>query len=403
MATISNTPRPGYVYDSTDAVWYPIGTGTHSHSEIASTIVDAKGDIITATAADTPARLAVGNNGDTLVADSSATTGLRWQGDYAAGKNKIINGDMNVWQRGTTFTPTSSTYTADRWAMTSDGAGATRTITQQTFTPGTAPVAGYEGRFFLRYAQTVAGSGGSGNYLYTRIEGVRTFAGQTVTLSFWAKADAARVVTLTLGQLFGSGGSPSAQVDTSLGSVTLTTSWVRYTASVAVPSISGKTLGTDGSDALQVLLTYPTNATMTIDLWGVQLEAGSTASAFQTATGTIQGELAACQRYYFRTNNSAASDGLLANSGYIVTSGAAFAFTPLPVTMRVIPTTLDYAALSVTDMNGTTTAVTTASIISITSATSIGVQFNSSGMTTNRFCFVKQNTTGGYLGFGAEL
>ena len=78
MATISNTPRPGYVYDSTDAVWYPIGTGTHSHSEIASTIVDAKGDIITASAADTPARLAVGNNGETLVADSSATTGLKW-------------------------------------------------------------------------------------------------------------------------------------------------------------------------------------------------------------------------------------------------------------------------------------------------------------------------------------
>jgi len=78
MATISNTPRPGYVYDSTDAVWYPIGTGTHSHSEIASTIVDAKGDIITATAADTPARLAVGANGTMLTADSSAATGLKY-------------------------------------------------------------------------------------------------------------------------------------------------------------------------------------------------------------------------------------------------------------------------------------------------------------------------------------
>jgi len=78
MATISNTPRPGYVYDSTDAVWYPIGTGTHSHSEIASTIVDAKGDLITATAADTPARLGVGANNTVLTADSAEATGLKW-------------------------------------------------------------------------------------------------------------------------------------------------------------------------------------------------------------------------------------------------------------------------------------------------------------------------------------
>jgi hypothetical protein len=222
--------------------------------------------------------------------------------------------------------------------MTSDGAGATRTITQQTFTLGTAPVAGYEGRFFLRYNQSVAGIGGSGNYLFHRIEDVRTFAGQTVTLSFWAKADAARIVTLTLGQIFGTGGSPSAQVDTSLGSVTLTTSWVRYTATVAVPSIAGKTIGTDfngGNNSLQVLFTYPTNATMTIDLWGVQLEAGSTATAFQTATGTIQGELAACQRYFIKFDNGASYSALCTGAYYSTTDS--YADLQLPVAMRISP------------------------------------------------------------------
>jgi len=78
LATISNTPRPGYAWDSTDNVWYPIGTGTHSHSEIAKTIVDAKGDIIAATAADTVDRLAVGANDTVLTADSTAATGLKW-------------------------------------------------------------------------------------------------------------------------------------------------------------------------------------------------------------------------------------------------------------------------------------------------------------------------------------
>ena len=60
MATISNTPRPGYIFDSTDNVWYPIGVGGHSHGEISATIVDAKGDLIVASAADTVTKLAAG-------------------------------------------------------------------------------------------------------------------------------------------------------------------------------------------------------------------------------------------------------------------------------------------------------------------------------------------------------
>ena len=84
---------------------------------IQNAIVDAKGDLITATAADTPARLAVGSNGDTLVADSAAATGLR----YTAGvglTQPVINGGMDVWQRGTSFSVSSgagNVYTADRW------------------------------------------------------------------------------------------------------------------------------------------------------------------------------------------------------------------------------------------------------------------------------------------------
>lgn len=85
MATISNTPRPGYAWDAQDNVWYPIGTGTHGHSDyitqataISPTTVDAKGDIIAATAADTVARLAVGANDTVLTADSSTATGLKW-------------------------------------------------------------------------------------------------------------------------------------------------------------------------------------------------------------------------------------------------------------------------------------------------------------------------------------
>jgi len=349
--------------------------------------------------------------GDVLTAanmnDLSGTLNTIESVEYAAGKNKIINGDFGVWQRGTSFTPTSQTYTADRFAMTSDGAGATRTITQQTFTLGSAPVAGYEGKYFLRYNQSVAGSGGTGNYLFQRIEDVRTFAGQTVVLSFWAKADATRTVSLTLGQIFGTGGSPSTQVDTSLGSVSLTTSWVRYTKSVAVPSIAGKTIGTDSgglTSSLQVLFTYPTNATMTIDLWGVQLEASSTASDFQTATGTLQGELAACQRYYLKPQLTGAFAFYAVGAARSATV-VDFCYT-LPVSMRVVPTAVDYANAAIIANGVGATALTNLTIDSPScTANTVALQATvASGLTQFRFYYLgNNNNSAGYVGLSAEL
>jgi hypothetical protein len=208
----------------------------------ANSPLTAKGDLFTYST--TQARLAVGNNGDTLLADSSATTGLRWQGNFAAGKNKIINGDFGIWQRGTSFTPSAAwNYNADRFAMYCAGSGHTPVVSRQTFTPGTAPVAGYEGLYFWRYSQAAAGSGNTTNNIAQRIENVQTFANQQVTLSFWGKADASRTVTSEFYQEFGSGGSVG--VTTSIGSHSFTTSWQRFTATVTVPSISGKTVGTN--------------------------------------------------------------------------------------------------------------------------------------------------------------
>jgi hypothetical protein len=305
---------------------------TDDLNAIQNSIVDAKGDLISATANDTPARLAVGNNGETLVADSSATTGLRYQGNYAAGKNKIINGDFGVWQRGTTIAVTNNTQTfgADRYRTYISFSAGTASISQQTFTLGTAPVAGYEGSYFSRVT-----CGSTSTYTETsqKIEDVRAFAGQTVTFSFWAKASAAIVMTPSLVQQFGSGGS--GDVGTSGSNITLTTSWVRYTVPLTIPSIAGKTIGTGSS--LTAVLIYASGSlnSATIDLWGWQVEAGSVATAFQTATGTIQGELAACQRYAYSHVNG---NGQMVGNVFAFNSTQLEGVVQFPVTMRIAPT-----------------------------------------------------------------
>jgi hypothetical protein len=74
---------------------------------IQNAIVDAKGDLITATAADTPARLAVGTNGHVLTADSTTATGLKWAA--AAGGGKVLQVIQS--QATSTTTVSSSTYT----------------------------------------------------------------------------------------------------------------------------------------------------------------------------------------------------------------------------------------------------------------------------------------------------
>jgi hypothetical protein len=220
---------------------------------------------------------------------------------FVAGKNKIINGDFGIWQRGTSFTGSvfSKQYMADRYYMYMAGTGTPAfSVTQQTFTGGAAPVNGYEGKHYMRVACTNIGSSTlSTADLWQPIEDVRTFAGQQVTFSFWARSSANTSILTRYSQVFGSGGSAENFVD-ALSTISVTTSWQRYSVTFTPTSFSGKTVG-DASNALYIGLKFPTSSTFQVDIWGLQLESGSTATPFQTATGTIQGELAACQRYYF--------------------------------------------------------------------------------------------------------
>jgi len=323
----------------------------------------------------------------------------------AAGKNKIINGDFGVWQRGTSFTLTTgvASYTADRFMVQCNFSSGSSTATQQTFTPGTAPVAGYEGQYYLRITNS---AGGTNTELQQRVEDVRTYAGQTVTISFWAKASSTVTMANTIIQNFGSGGSGS--VSTTGTSQTLTTSWARYSTTITVPSVSGKTIGT--SSYLQVYPMYYSSGTIAsnvIDVWGVQLELGTTATTFQTASGTIGGELALCQRYYQRLDAANNAAQMAIGPAWAFSTGGADMVYKLTTEMRVAPTVLDYSSLSHFQWQGISVSNTPTSIVydtNINSRYNAGVTFNkTSGYTSGGNYFILVNTSSAYIGFGAEL
>jgi hypothetical protein len=267
---------------------------------------------------------------------------------FVAGKNKIINGDFGINQRNFSSTTTQNTYGFDRWSFYWEGG--TVTYSAQNFTPGTAPVAGYEGKSFMRLATTGQSASGNSTRAYQKIEDVRTFAGQTVTVSFWAKASSGTpFVGVNFIQDFGTGGSPSGAAEGLGSAVTISTSWARYSVTRTVASISGKTIGTTtpgslnlglwtsaGSAFASALPGFSALQNVDIDIWGVQVEAGSTATPFQTATGTIQGELAACHRYYQLIGTGRQGDMVANVAAYNSTECFGVYFTK--VTMRTAPT-----------------------------------------------------------------
>ncbi len=401
-----------------DFVW----VAQDDSNAIQNTIVDAKGDLIAASASDTPARLAVGTNGQVLTADSTAATGLAWAtassgSAQVAGKNAVINGDFLINQRAFTSNTTTGTYNFDRWLQ--QNSGGTFTVTPQTFTPGTAPIATYEGRKYLQGITASQSAAGHYAIITQRIEDVTRYAGTTVTISFFAKADTGTPkIGVELWQDYGTGGSPSTAATVAQSSVTLTTSWARYSVSVAVPSLTGKTLGTTANTSyLELNLwtsagsTYNTRASsigiqnFTASIWGVQLEYASVATYFTTATGTIQGELAACQRYYNRYTAPQAYSHFA--QGWAISTDNMTAWFYLPVEMRTVPTAIDYASVNMGD--GVNAQITPSTITftadnNNTKAIACTGTKSAGGMTQYRgYQFLAAGSTSAYIGFSAEL
>lgn len=257
-------------------------------------------------------------------------------GRYQQGgrRNLIINGAMEVAQRATSKTGvTANDYqTLDRYRLTASGA--TYSTSQQSLTVGQTDIPS-QFKYFQRFNPTTADNNCG---VAHRIEDVTTVSGETVTFSLYAKGTnpAGGELDIRLSQNFGSGGSTA--VNTTVGTLTLTSSWQRFTYTVSVPSISGKTVGTDSYLELKIFQPDDDTGTsaFTFDSTGWQLELGNIATPFEHRS--FGEELALCQRYYWRAGWPSAHDGQPnIGLGFYLNNTRVDLVMDLPVTMRSTP------------------------------------------------------------------
>ena len=249
-------------------------------------------------------------------------------------RNLVINGSMIISQRSTSVSSqTGSGYkTVDR--IYTNASGSTYNQSQQTVTLGGETGLPTEFTKFLRHDVTTSNDNA---HFYHMVEDVSSVPEGTVTLSFYAKGTTPTGgLSFRAYQNFGTGGSPSGEVTITISdTVTLTSTWQRFSVNITVPSITGKTLGTNGNHkfyfGIGQFANTSTNAYQ-LDITGLQLEKGDTATDFEHENyGTT---LTKCQRYFYK-DAYAAGSGPFAT---LYTNSHKFMHVFHPVEMRAVPT-----------------------------------------------------------------
>jgi hypothetical protein len=180
---------------------------------------------------------------------------------------------------------------------------------------------------------------------------------------------------------------------------TLTTTWQRFTYTGTVP-----TAATELSTAFNFTPTGVAGAADYFEVTGVQLELGSYATTFSRAGGTIQGELAACQRYYQRWTTSN-SGGNLSLIGVGLTTSTASTILPYEVQMRITPTAIDYASAGLAGaVSGTFTGGTWTLFDATQNFAYLKYTHGSAALTVSAlYLAYSSSTNAGYLGLSSEL
>ena len=377
---------------------------------VPSTTVTAKGDLLVASGTGAVTNLPVGADGTTLVANSSAATGMSWATPVASLANPVINGGFDIWQRNTTVSYAASTasYSSDRWYFGVNANGASTIARYATNDTTNLPNIQYCAR-----VQRNSGQTGTGYYGFdSSIETANSvpYAGKTVTFSFYARAGAlySTASNNLYFQLVSGTGTDQSVTSGFTGATypintqaVLTTNWQRFTATGTIPTNSSQ-LGIR-------FLTNPTGtagASDYFEITGVQIDLGTynaaTAPAFRRSGGTLQGELAACQRYYCRFSAQSVYDWL-GEYAYSASSTIAYSVHQFPVTMRAYPTVIDYNQVAFWDYQAGSYAASGPGI-QTNGINGTLVAWTISGGTAGRNGYLRaNNNASAYLGFGAEL
>jgi hypothetical protein len=326
--------------------------------------------------------------------------------------NYLINGAFEINQRNFTSTTTPG-YHFDRWQGNHFNTG-TATFSSQAFTPGTAPQADFEGSNFYRIVTSGVSGTNSLTFTTQKIENVRSLAGKTVTVSFWAKAASGTPnVGISFEQRFGNAGS--AMVPTTAGVVVLSTGWARYSVTVSLPSVLGKTIGpnshlqfnlsvSSGSDFPSVGIIGLQNNTF--DFWGVQVESGTVATTFRRNANSIQGELAACQRYYQRYTAESINTGF--SIGMMYSAPLFISRFSLITKMRIAPSSLEWTGNSSDyQLLGNASGFTISQVfIESASCSTDAIELRaipSTSLTVGQAMLLRALNSSTYIGFSAEL
>lgn len=255
--------------------------------------------------------------------DSIQTNDLEVNGNPSAAginDNIIINGDFDIWQRGTSFNINAvAEYTADRWFCDSGSVGSSGTFSRREFSVGQTNVPG-EPQYNIRFTSTTA----VGTCAFIQpVEDVRRIADRTMTLSFYCYGSIA-MSGCSIGIYNIYDGSEAEYVFNS-STFDVGTSWSKKIITFTTPSLSGKTIGINS--LARIYIRFNPVDGETANLSHVKLEEGSVATPFVKRQPAE--ELISCQRYYW-TNPATIYGGIYSTNSMI--------FIPFPVTMRSTPT-----------------------------------------------------------------